>query len=70
MMVCQGIIKNGLSNSVVYACGICGFVVGVRSVLCGWWITMWDLRFEGGGLGQCCVVGGLQCGICGLRVGV
>ena len=30
---------------------------------------MWDLRFDVGGLGQCCMVGGLHCGICGLMLG-
>ena len=38
-------------------------------MLHGWWITLWDLRFDVGGLGQCCMVGGLHCGICGLMLG-
>ena len=45
------------------------FEGGARSVMCGWWMTTWDLLIEGGGLGQCCTVGGLQCGICGLMLG-
>ena len=34
MMLCGGITKDGMSNSMIYPCGVCSLRVKVNSVLC------------------------------------